>query len=130
MGLETLITGLYDSHVAWLPFEDEIARQSENLVLKYNPDWSGAGETRKPIWIPDIAYEYFELKDREEYDLKVHFTRESWNGRIKACRGIGASLDSEKISSWEEEHKKLLENIAPEEFDILHYAAIAVLQKK
>ena len=117
-------------YMAWLPFEDEIARQSEKSCSKYNPDWSGAGETRKPIWIPDIAYEYFELKDREEYDLKVHFTRESWNGRIKACRGIGASLDSEKISSWEEEHKKLLENIAPEEFDILHYAAIAVLQKK
>ena len=25
----------------WLPFEDEIAQASENLVLKYNPDWTG-----------------------------------------------------------------------------------------
>ena len=114
----------------WLPFEDKIAGQSEKLVLEYNPDWTGAGETRKPMYIPDIANEYFEIIDREEYDLNVHFTRESWNGRIKACRGIGASLSEEKILSWEKEHKKLLESIAPEEFDILHYAAIAVLQKK
>ncbi len=117
-------------YMAWLPFEGKIAGESEKLVLRYNPDWTGAGETRKPIWIPDIVNEYFNLTDHEEYDLNVHFTRESWNGRIKACRGIGASLDSEKIASWENEHRKLLENIAPEEFDILHYAAIAVLQKK
>ncbi|MBR1592405.1 MAG: class I SAM-dependent methyltransferase [Ruminococcus sp.] len=114
----------------WLPFEDKIAEQSERLVLKYNPDWTGAGETRKPVYIPDIAEKYFEITEREEYDLNVHFTRESWNRRIKSCRGIGASLSEEKISSWEKEHKKLLGSIAPEEFDILHHAALAVLQKK
>ena len=32
-------------YMAWLPYEDEIAGQSEKLVLKYSPDWSGAGET-------------------------------------------------------------------------------------
>lgn len=53
-----------------------------------------------------------------------------WNGRIKACRGIGASLTEEEISRWEEEHKKLLAQIAPDEFTILHYGAIAELRKK
>ncbi len=58
------------------------------------------------------------------------FTRESWNGRIKACRGIGASLTEEEIRQWEQEHTRLLEEIAPAEFDILHYGAIAELRKK
>lgn len=31
---------------------------------------------------------------------------------------------------WEQEHKKLLSEIAPQEFDILHYAAIAALKVK
>ena len=53
-------------YMAWLPYEDRIAGASEELVLKYSPKWSGAGETRHPIWIPDIAYEYFELEDHEE----------------------------------------------------------------
>ena len=53
-------------YMAWLPYEDRIAGASEELVLKYSPKWSGAGETRHPIWIPDVAYEYFDLEDHEE----------------------------------------------------------------
>ena len=117
-------------YMAWLPFEDDIAGQSEQLVLKYSPDWSGAGETRKPIWIPDIAYEHFELEYHDEYDIPVRFTRGSWHGRMKACRGVGASLSADKLEMWEKEHMALLDRIAPEEFDVLHYAAIAVLKKK
>ena len=115
--------------MAWLPFEDQIAGASEALVLKYNPKWSGAGETMRPIIIPDCYKENFELVYHEEYPLKVHFTRESWNGRTKACRGIGASLTEQKILAWEQEHMTLLNEIAPAEFDILHYAAIAELKK-
>ena len=116
-------------YMAWLPFEDAIAGKSEELVLKYNPKWSGAGETRHPIWIPDVAYESFELKEHLEYDVKVHFTRESWHGRMRACRGVGASLSPEELAKWDVEHRALLSK-APEEFEILHYAALAVLQKK
>ena len=117
-------------YMAWLPFEDQIAGASEKLVLKYNPDWSGAGESSHPIEIPDCYNENFELVYREEFPLEVPFTRDGWNGRIKACRGIGASLTEEEICKWEEEHKKLLAQIAPDEFTILHYGAIAELRKK
>lgn len=47
---------------------------------------------------------------------------------MKAYRGIGASLTEQEISAWEKEHIKLLIEIAPAEFDILHYAAIAELR--
>lgn len=117
-------------YMAWLPFEDKIASESEKLVLKYSPNWSGAGETKHAIHIPDCYKERFNLVYHEEYQLNVHFTRESWNGRMKACRGIGASLTPREIMAWEQEHKLLLERIAPDEFDILHYAAIAQLKKK
>lgn len=115
-------------YMAWLPFEDKIAGKSEKTVLKYNPDWSGAGETVHPISIPEIYNEKFELVYHEEYPLKVRFTRESWNGRMKACRGIGASLPEREIAAWESEHKKMLAENAPDEFDIQHYAAIAELK--
>lgn len=71
-------------YMAWLPFEDKIAGESEKLVLKYSPKWSGAGETIHPISIPDCYKENFELVYHEEYPLNMHFTRESWNGRMKA----------------------------------------------
>ena len=117
-------------YMAWLPFEDKIAGASEELVLKYSPNWSGAGEKRHPIWIPDVAYDYFELEEHEEYDIKVPFTRESWHGRMRACRGVGASLSEDMLAKWDKEHRALLEKIAPEEFEVLHYAALAVLKKK
>lgn len=115
-------------YMEWLPFEDAIAGATEKLVLKYNPQWSGTGYTRQPIAIP--KNNYFDLETHEEYDIKVPFTRDSWNGRMKACRGVGASLSDEKIVEWEREHVDLLNKIAPNEFEVLHYAALAVLKKK
>lgn len=117
-------------YMAWLPFEDEIAGASETLVLKYSPGWSGAGETIHPIFIPECYLDRFEFAYHLEYPLKVHFTRESWNGRMKACRGVGASLSQGEVEEWEREHRKLLAEIAPEDFDILHYGAIAELKKR
>lgn len=116
--------------MAWVPEDDAIARASEDLVLKYNPSWTGGRYERKPVFVPEIADGYFDVEYSEDYDLTVCFTRESWNGRMKACRGVGASLSSEEIAAWEHEHMKMLEESAPEEFDILHHAAMAVLKKK
>ena len=117
-------------YMAWLPFEDPIAGASENLILKYNPDWSGAKEPLHPIAIPEIYHEKFHLTYHAEYPLKVHFSREAWHGRVKACRGIDASLSPEEIDSWEKEHLKMLAETTPVEFDVLHYAAMAILEIK
>ena len=117
-------------YMAWLPFEDPIAGESEKLVLKYSPNWSGAGETRHPIHIPDVYREQFDIVHSEEYEVYVPFTRETWNGRMKACRGVGASLSVEEVVKWEKEHVELLGRIAPEEFEVLHYAAMVEMRKK
>lgn len=115
-------------YMAWLPFEDKIAGKSEELILKYSPNWTGARETRKPIHIPNEVLKYFELVYHEEYDLEVSFTKESWHGRVRASRGIGASLTESELNKWDKEHRELLDRIAPDEFDVLHYAALAELK--
>ncbi len=117
-------------YMAWLPFEDEIAGKGEELVKEYNPCWNGAGAVRHPIPIPDIANDYFVLEEHEEYDVRIPFTKETWHGRMRACRGVGASLSPEELAQWNKDHRQLLEEIAPERFEVLHYAAIAVLRKK
>lgn len=114
----------------WLPFEDKTAGASEALVLKYSPDWSGAGETLHELEIPNCYSEYFDIEYKEAFPLTVHFTREGWNGRMKSCRGIGASLSEDEIRAWEAEHMKLLNEIAPPEFDVAHYATVTVMRVK
>lgn len=117
-------------YMAWLPFEDRIAGESEKLVLKYSPDWSGAGGIKKPVWIPETAYDYFEMVCHEEYDIMVPFTKDTWHGRIRACRGVGASLSQGELEMWDKEHRALLDRIAPERFEVLHYVAFAELKLK
>ncbi len=114
----------------WLPFEDKTACETEKLVLKYNPNWTGAGEIRHKIEIPKCYLSYFDIISEEVFDLDVHFTRETWNGRIMACRGIGAALSEEKAGEFQKEHLKLLSEIAPEEFNVRHYAAFTIMRKK
>ncbi len=117
-------------YMAWLPFEDRIAGASENLVLKYNPKWTGARETMHPIQVSDCVYQMFERVYHEEYIVNVPFTRQAWHGRMKACRGVGASLSQAEIEKWETEHYQLLQDIAPDEFEIKHYVAMLELKKK
>lgn len=117
-------------YMAWLPFEDEIAGKTEELVLKFNPDWTGCGETRRHTPIPAIYERYFSLEAQELFDISIPFTRESWHGRMLTCRGVGASLSPAETRRFEKEHMAFLNNQAPEKFDILHYAAVAVLKAK
>lgn len=100
------------------------------MVLKYNPNWSGYGEKRAKIEMPDCAEDYFELEEQVLYDVQIPFTRESWNGRMKACRGVGASLTEKEIQRWEAEHQELLKHIAPKNFTLKHYVAMTILKKR
>lgn len=116
--------------MAWLPFDDELAGECEKLVLKYNPKWTGCGYTRKEVFIPEDVLEYFDIVKREGFDVRVPFTRESWHGRLKACRGTAASLSESELAAWEKDDIALLESKAPESFTILHHAAMCILEKK
>lgn len=114
--------------MAWLPYESEIAMTGEKLIHKYNPSWSGGGMKRYELKTPEWSKELFEIANAITYDIDVHFTRESWNGRMKACRGIDASLPIEKISEFEKEHLAYL-STAPNEFAIPHFVTMLDLKK-
>jgi SAM-dependent methyltransferase len=108
------------SHFSWLPGVDPIAKASKALILQHNPNWQGAhyrGGTgpRYPGVTPAMHYcGYF------YYDEEIPFTREAWMGRIRASRGIGATLDTQQVAAFDAEHEALLNNIAEPEFTITH----------
>lgn len=116
----------------YLPYESKIAAMSEQLILKYNPDWTGGGykakRKRQPA-VPEYCEGLYETENAFGYDISVKFTRESWNGRMKTCRGIGASeLSPDKIAMWEKEHMEYL-NTVPECFEIPHWVNLLNLRK-
>jgi len=116
--------------MAWLPGESEIANGSEKLVLKHNPAWTGGGMKRCAPKMPESAGEWFDVENAEAFDLPVAFTRESWHGRMKACRGIGASsLAPDEIAAFEKEHFAFMAR-QPERFKIPHFATLFNLRKR
>lgn len=115
--------------MAWLPFESEIAKASEDLVLKYNPSWTGGKMKPYEIGTPDWLGDMFMISNAFTYPIKVSFTRETWHGRMKACRGVGASsLSADEISAWEKEHIAFL-SAQPESFGINHFVSVLDLQR-
>ena len=83
-----------------------------------------------PISLPDCVYEVFEPVAHEEYALDIPFTRESWNGRMKACRGVGASLSDQAMKAWDQEPLQLLKKNAPAAFNVKHYAAMLEMKRR
>ncbi len=116
------------SHFSWLPRLDPVARKTEELVLKVNPNWTAADWSGDIPPMPKWAENHFTLRGMFYYDEAIPFTREGWCGRIRACRGIGAALPDEEVRKFDAEHMKILEKTVPAEFTILHRLDAHVLQ--
>lgn len=114
--------------MAWVPGEDKVSGLSEKIVLKYNPHWNAGGYTRQKVNESEWEACGLKVKDVVSYDEKLPFDIDSWCGRIRACRGIGASLPEYKIIEFDNEHRKaILENFGTE-FEVLHHILIVTLK--
>ncbi len=112
---------LCTSHFSMLPREDAIVRASEALVLQHNPawrgnDWSGAVPPI-PAWAAERG---LVLQAMFRFDADIPYTAETWCGRMRACRGVGATLSPAEVAAFDAEHAALLARIAPSEFTIRH----------
>ncbi len=121
---------LMTCHLGWLPRRDPVARQTEGLILKYNPQWTAGNlsghVSAKPAWIgEDFFVTGFFL-----YEEPIPFTRDTWRGRIRACRAIGAELPPAEVQAFDAEHARLLEATVPESFTVLHWIDAHILAPK
>lgn len=94
--------------------DDPIARESHSLVKQLNPNWVGGSPA-----VEDLKTHYFDNPQMDSFTINLPFTRESWHGRIKACRGVLASMDHKTFEKFEEVHLKMLQQL-PEQFTVKH----------
>jgi len=121
---------LVTSHFSWLPRIDNVARETEALVLTFNPQWTAADWKGAIPPMPTWAEQDFNLRAMFYYDEPIPFTRETWRGRIRACRGIGAGLNDEDVRRFDAAHAQLLARIVPERFTVLHRLDAHFLEPK
>ncbi|MCA9053459.1 MAG: class I SAM-dependent methyltransferase [Planctomycetaceae bacterium] len=108
------------AHFCWLPRVDEIARASEALVLRFNPDWTGADWSGEIPESPSWAAGRFAKVGGFVFDADIPFTHESWRGRLRACRGVGASLTADEVAAFDAAHAELLNAKVPADFTVRH----------
>lgn len=60
------------------------------------------------------------VRHRVCYDEAIWFTREEWRGRMRALRGIGASLPQDQVEAFDREQDTLLRQLAPDRFPLMH----------
>jgi len=100
-------------YLTWT-LDDEIAYKSHMLVKEYNKNWKpGKSGSR------DMFDNLFDGRVTKEFECSLPFTRESWHGRMCACRGTLASMDNQTFENWSKAHMKMLCEY-PEEFSIKH----------
>jgi SAM-dependent methyltransferase len=112
---------LLTCHLCWLPRIDAIARESEALILKHNPDWSAGDWSGETEYLPPWAAGKLQLEGMFYYDEELTFTQESWRGRIRASRGIAATLTTEEVQAFDREHEAALKRqLKSDSFAVLH----------
>jgi SAM-dependent methyltransferase len=119
---------LVTTHFSWLPHADSVAAASEALVLRFNPAWQGGGWSgavpAEPAWAAGRAT----VKAMFWFDSDVPFTRESWRGRMRACRGVGATLGDDAVVAFDAALAEWLAACTPPSFTVRHRIDAHVLQ--
>ena len=94
--------------------DDPIASKSHRLVKRVNKNWTPGASGSK-----DMFDDLFPGRVTETFYADLPFTRESWHGRMCACRGTLASMDAKTFTEWERRHLKMLSR-RPERFTVKH----------
>jgi SAM-dependent methyltransferase len=118
------------SFLAWLARMDPVVKATEELILRYNADlpmanWSGEVPSQ-PGWANTLCTQ----RGMFWYDEALPFSHESWRGRARSNRAIGASLSAEQVRRFDGELADLLRQMAPDPFTVQHRISAFVLAPK
>lgn len=110
----------------WMPYADSVVAEAEAEVLKYNPSWNGNGFKKFRYSYPQWVENGFNIDTVHSYDECLPFAKEAWIGRLKSCRGIGASLSAEKVNEFENEYRQILKKYESDTLNIMHQIHIEI----
>jgi SAM-dependent methyltransferase len=115
-------------HLDWLPLPGSVPEATESLILQHNPKWGGAGGCGMyPNWAADVAGAGFTGIETFSYDIKLPYSHATWRGRIRASAGVAASLPTEAVESFDNEHAAMLAQRFPGETLLVPHRVWALL---
>lgn len=99
------------AHFDWLPVADNVVAATEELILRYNPDWPFAeGTGVYPRWLTDLREGGFDGIETFSFDVSVAYPQNAWIGRVRASAPIAGTLDPELVRRFSVELEEILED--------------------
>jgi len=99
-----------------------LARETEDLILEFNPSWTMAGWTGVfPEQIDEVIRGGYELVEAFCYDHDEEFSHTRWRGRMRTCNGVGSGgLSPSEVRRFDEMLNRLLIKKYPEPMVVEH----------
>jgi ubiquinone/menaquinone biosynthesis C-methylase UbiE len=116
------------SSLNWVRDADAITQRTGELLKKYGSEQKHQRRREAGCIIPEWAKDKFRLKTYHTYYVVIPFTKESWRGRIRASRSVGAILSREKVEEFDGELQKLLDDIGKDQFDVRHRISFYIFE--
>jgi SAM-dependent methyltransferase len=116
----------------YLPQHSALARESEALVVKWNPNWKLAGFNGMYPWLVDKVLENPAIRLREQfcYDHDRAMTHAGWRARMRTCNGVGSGgMDAATVERFDADLAALLAERYPEPLQIPHRIFCVVAEK-
>ncbi len=120
------------ANYTYLPQHSELARESEALVVKWNPNWKLAGFNGLYPWLIDLVSANPAIRLREQFcfDHAQAMTHAGWRGRLRTCNGVGSGgMDDATVEKFDAEVAALLGQRYPEPLSIPHRVFCVVAEK-
>jgi len=109
-------------HYSYLAERSPVARDTEALILEFNPAWTMAGwKGVFPEEVDEVIGGGFEFVEAFCYDYEETFTHERWRGRMRTCNGVGSGgLSPYEVRRFDTALRSLLESSYPGPVAVVH----------
>jgi SAM-dependent methyltransferase len=116
---------------SYLTEHTPVARETEDLILEFNPSWTMAGETGiLPDQIDEVIHGGYRLVEQFCYHHDEEFSHARWRGRMRTCSGVGSGgLSSSEVLRFDEALSRLLSRKYPDPMLVEHRVWCVVARK-
>jgi SAM-dependent methyltransferase len=118
-------------HYSYLPAYSPLARETEDLILEFNPSWPMAGWTGLfPERIDEVIRGGLDLVEQFCYHHDEEFSHARWRGRMRTCNGVGSGgISPTEVKRFDEALGCLLSSKYPDPTMVEHRIWCVVARK-
>lgn len=116
---------------AYLAEHTPVVRDTEKLILQFNPTWTMAGESGiSADQIDDVMRGGFEFVEQFCYHHNEQFSHARWRGRMRTSNGVGSgALSPSEVLQFDNALNRLLLRKYPDPMTVEHRLWCVVARK-